>query len=240
VRFHLGPTAGGFGGGHGGMGMMGGGYGMGGFSPPGLQNGTGTKPTSVATFARTMQTAPGQGAQSRHGYAKELLEKQVPAGKSKDSAYLRTLQETRDRWYTYNQANAAFKRGGKQMEVQAGKLGVDLSCESNNLRFQTQIANSAVRRLGGRNALEVGGVWIDEAFDPKMKTVTVKAMSKAYFRILELHPEVRDVYQLGNHLVWVTPSNSALVVDAGNGVEQLSDADINRLFAAPPKKAKQK
>jgi Ca-activated chloride channel homolog len=239
VRFHLGPTAGGFGGGFGtgGHGMMGGGYGGSSFAPPGLYNGPTAQPTPVTAFARTVQTAPGQGAQSRHGYAKEVLEKQLPAGKSKDNAYLRSLQETRDRWYAYNQANAALKKGDKG-QVQTGKLGVDLSCDNNNLRYQSQIANSAVRRCGGRNALEVGGVWIDEEFDPKMKTVTVKAMSKAYFRILELHPEVRDVYQLGNHLVWVTPSNSALVIDAGNGVEQLSDADINRLFVAPPKKKK--
>ena len=97
-----------------------------------------------------------------------------------------------------------------------------------------------LRQVNGRNCLEVGGVWIDEAFTPKTAYVTVKAQSDAYFRILERHEAVKDVYRLGNHLVWVTPSNSALVIDASNGVEQLSDADINRLFVAPPKKAKQK
>ena len=64
-----------------------------------------------------------------------------------------------------------------------------------------------------RNCLEVGGVWIDEGFNAKTQTVVVKAMSDAYFRILELHPEVKEVFRLGNHLVWITPSGTALVID---------------------------
>src|SRR5262249_46894317 len=52
VRFHLGRTAGGFGGpGHG---MMGGGFGGATFAPPGLSNGPTAQPTPVATFARTV------------------------------------------------------------------------------------------------------------------------------------------------------------------------------------------
>ena len=37
------------------------------------------------------------------------------------------------------------------------------------------------------------------------KSVTVKAQSDAYFRILEKHPEMKDVFRLGNHVVWITP-----------------------------------
>src|SRR5262249_57149087 len=119
-------------------------------------------------------------------------------------------------------AGDALKKGRKG-EVEEGRLGVDLSCESNSLRSQSQLSQWAVRSIGSRNALEVGGVWIDEDFDAKMKTVTVKAQSKAYFRILERHPSMRTVFQLGNHVVWVSPSRTALVVDANNGVEQMSD-----------------
>ena len=96
-------------------------------------------------------------------------------------------------------------------------------------------SQSAVRRIQNRNCLDVGGVWIDESFSPKMTTLTVKAMSKAYFRILERQPSVRDVFRLGNHLVWVTPSGTALVIDTSDGREELSDADIDRLFI-PTKK----
>jgi len=42
-----------------------------------------------------------------------------------------------------------------------------------------------------------------------MKVVTIKAMSKAYFNLLDRQAEVKDVLRLGNHLVWVTPSGTA-------------------------------
>jgi Ca-activated chloride channel family protein len=188
----------------------------------------------VATFAAKIQADPGQAAQTRFGYAQMYYDK-LPAGKAKDDAYLRAMQETRDRWNAYNSANSILKRGGKQLEVQAGKLGVDLSCDNNNLRCQSQLSPSAVRRVGAANCLEVGGVWIDERYSAKMKAVTVKAMSAAYFRILERHPGARQAFQLGNHLVWVTPSNTALIIDAANGAERLSDEDIDRLFVTPKK-----
>jgi hypothetical protein len=47
---------------------------------------------------------------------------------------------------------------------------------------------------------------------------------------------MRRVFQLGNYLVWVTPSQDALVLDTSAGAEEMSDADIDRLFVAPKKK----
>ena len=61
-------------------------------------------------------------------------------------------------------------------------------------------------------------------------------MSKAYFRILEKQPSVRQVYLLGTRVVWIAPSGTALVIDTRDGREELPDADIDRLFVAPPKK----
>jgi Ca-activated chloride channel family protein len=65
-----------------------------------------------------------------------------------------------------------------------------------------------------------------------MPNVTVKAMSPAYFRILEKQPKMKEVFRLGNHVVWVTPNGTALVIDLNDGVEKLSDAEIDRLFIA--------
>jgi Ca-activated chloride channel family protein len=89
-----------------------------------------------------------------------------------------------------------------------------------------------VRRVGQRNCLDIGGVWIDEAYAADRKTVVVKAMSSAYFRILERQPQVKDVYALGNHLVWVTPSGTALVIDTTAGREEIPDTEIDALFTA--------
>ena len=66
----------------------------------------------------------------------------------------------------------------------------------------------------------------------RLPMLTVKAMSKAYFRLLELHPKMVEVFRLGNHLVWVAPNGTALVIDANHGTETLRDGAIERLFIA--------
>ena len=101
-----------------------------------------------------------------------------------------------------------------------------------NLRNQSRLDPTALKNVYGRNCMEIGGVWIDEGFDAKMPTLTVKAQSDAYFKLLRLHPKIKDVLTLGNHLVWVTPNGTALIIDAGAGKETLSDADIDALFVA--------
>jgi Ca-activated chloride channel family protein len=236
VKFNLGVTTGG-----------------GGLAPA-LDNGAGKKATTVTSFLQGMGTNFGNGysagfggggfgtagyggiGAARGGYNYYQFQT-LPSGQSMTDADLRRAQETRDRWASQNSAYSNFKAGMNKV-TQEGKLGVDLSCEANNLRLQDRRSQSAVRRVGDRNCLEVGGVWIDERFDTKMKTVAVKAQSAAYFRILERHAAAKQAFQLGNHVVWVTPSNVALVIDTTEGAEKMSDADIDRLFvpATPPKK----
>jgi Ca-activated chloride channel family protein len=153
-----------------------------------------------------------------------------PAGDAEKKA----AKETQDRLELFEKAKFYFDKRDKD-GAQTGKFGVDFAVNNNNLRSQSQLTNSAVRKANYRNCLEVGGIWIDDGFDPKMKTVAVKAMSKAYFRILELQPKMKEVFALGNHLVWVTPSGTALVIDTTDGVQTMEDADIERLFASSKK-----
>ena len=80
--------------------------------------------------------------------------------------------------------------------------------------------------------VEINGVWLDEAYEARMAVVTVKAQSNAYFRILQKRPEVKDVFRLGNHLVWLTPSGTALVIDTTEGKEDMADKEIDKLFAS--------
>jgi Ca-activated chloride channel family protein len=185
---------------------------------------------------------PGEGKDAlgafRGRFEDERMAKRSPSSSSAkgggEGGAAKAAGKARDRKKTLEEARELLRR--RELEgVQSGKLGVELSEQTSGLRRQNRVTQSAVRRVQDHNLLEVGGVWIDEAYDAKMKVVTVKAMSKAYFRILERHPEVRHVFRLGNHLVWVTPSNTALVIDTGDGVEQLADADIDRLFTVSKK-----
>jgi Ca-activated chloride channel family protein len=126
----------------------------------------------------------------------------------------------------------AALQSGRPADVQTGALGVTFAQQLDALRTQSQVSQTAARQVAGRTCRQAGGAWIDEGFDPKMPVVAVKALGKAYFRILELRPEMKDVFQLGGRVVWVTPSGAALVIDPTNGKEELSDAEIGKLFAA--------
>jgi len=144
---------------------------------------------------------------------------------------LKALEQAKEKKRAYDDVRKALA-GNDREGFQTGRLGVDLAVHSANLRSQSRLEQTAQRQVYGRTCLDFGGVWIDDQFDAKMPIVTVKAMSDAYFRMLELHPKVKDVYRLGNYLVWVTPSGTALAIDANGGREKLTDAEIKKLFAA--------
>ena len=131
----------------------------------------------------------------------------------------------------YDEAAKRWKEGDR-VGNQVGTQGVDLALNATNLRNQSRLSQTAYRAANGRNCVEVGGVWIDDKFDAKMTTVLVKSQSEAYFRILAKQPAMKDVYRLGNHVVWVAPSKAALVIDQAEGKETLTDEEIDKLFAA--------
>src|SRR5262249_44960246 len=157
------------------------------------------------------------------------LSKLAGEAKKDEGGWAYNLRLARDRFNAYRDAEKEL-RTGRLDNVQNGKLAVDLSCDAAYLRTQSQVSATAQRWLGRRTCLEVGGVGIDEASEGDMKTVTVKAMSPAYFRILERHPEAKKVFSVGNHLVWVTPSRTALIVDMSSGAESMADTAIDALF----------
>jgi len=120
----------------------------------------------------------------------------------------------------------------KDASAQSGKEGVDLSLLLSDLRNQDRVSQATVRQAAGRKLLNLHGVWTDEGAHEKLPVVKIKAQSEAYFDMLKRHPEMREVFQLGNRIVWVTPSGAVLVIDEAAGAEQLSDADIDQLFRA--------
>lgn len=233
------PVAGHQRGGDMGRGIAGGGFafGAGGAIPQGLapqQSGEATK--KVADFARENQRREGELAEKRNRYEDDRFARlppgggRGPEGKPQDGVG-KALSEAKDQKEAFDQAREALRQRNVLL-LRSDKLGVDLACQMASLKTQCRLQQSALRSVGGRNCLELGGVWIDEGFTDKLPVLTIKAMSDAYFRILERHAIVKDVFQLGNHLVWVTPSGTALVIDTSDGKEKLSDEDIDKLFLA--------
>jgi Ca-activated chloride channel family protein len=212
-----------------GRGGFGGGYGA--AAPTGLQAGGGAQ-MKVNDFAKGVAT-DGKMSEQRRQLEVERLRKAAVGGPGGAPA-AQTARDAQDQLQNLDDTKRAFDKKDLGI-VQSGKLAVDLSTYNYALRNGTQVCQTAVRRANARNCLEVGGVWVDDAYTPKMECVTVKAMSEAYFRILEKQPKMREVFSLGNHVVWVTPSGKALVVDTTDGVATLEDAAIDRLFVAAKK-----
>jgi Ca-activated chloride channel family protein len=217
------------GGGFGGMGQSSG-------LPPGIApTGPSGKPGSVEGFAKSQAGADGKALAGNRGAnaEREVKEALDRLKTEKDADKRAKLTEEVLRYEmskkVWDESNARFK--GDKGGYQTGRLGVDLAQASNNLRNQSQLCLTANRVVQGRNCLEIGGVWIDDAYKADTKSLTVKAQSDAYFKILEQHPEMKDVFRLGNYVVWISPSGTALVVDQNDGKEKLEDAEIASLFA---------
>ena len=210
--------------------------------PPGLAPVPGSpadaKPLAVGDFAKKLagepKSDPGQGlGAGRGGVQDRVLNEQLEkmTAEQRKSAYADALNRAKGEAKAYDDANRNYK-GNQLAENQTGKLGVDLAQASNNLRSQERMTPTANKQLLSRNCVEFGGVWVDDRFDAKTTTLTVKAQSAAYFRILEKQPSMKEVFRIGNHLVWIAPSGTALIVDTSDGVEKLEDAEIDALFAA--------
>lgn len=228
------PPGAGIGGG--GFGRFGAGGPPAGFGPGGAAE----KPMSAELFARSQAPKAGEGADKlaanrgadadrRVADAEKAL-RDAPADALGASVLRAEVGRLREQKKTLDEANRAFK--GRKDGFQSGKLGVDLAQNTDGLRNQERLNLTANRRANGRQVLEVGGVWIDDAFTAETPAVAVKAQSPAYFRILERQPAMKDVYRLGNYVVWVAPNGSALVIDPADGKEELADADIDALFVA--------
>jgi Ca-activated chloride channel family protein len=221
---------------NGGLGA-GGGFGGGGpgQAPPALMRramgGASAAPQSVAGFAREMRKDESKAAGLSRGELEQERLREAVRGLGDNEADKKALFLAITQKEAYDRAHDALKRKDLA-SVQTEKLGVELSVQMNNLRNQSKLSNTALRQVAGRNCLEFGGVWIDEAFNSKMPTLAVQAQSNAYFRLLEKRPEIKEVLQLGNYLVWVAPSGTALVIDANDGKKELSDAEIDKLFEA--------
>jgi Ca-activated chloride channel family protein len=217
----------------------GGGFGNG----QGQGEGKGQPQEKLEDFAKKIQSDLGDLAKGRDEFQTRALDRLTraddnesesrPAADSKIAAYeLAARMQLADakRFKTaLEKAKYNYQRGQLRSN-QTGKLGVDLAQSTDGLKRQSQVQATAIRKVANRRCMEIGGVWIDEAFTAKTPTVSIKAQSDAYFRILEQQPRMKEVFQLGNHVVWITPNGTALVIDTTDGKEELNDTEIDVLF----------
>ena len=206
-----------------------------GFSYRGGAGGVEAKQQSVKDFADLAQKSRGDLAKNRGLYQDWSL-KNLPAT---EAAVPESARPELTRRYaaaqrlksSLDQAHANFA-GGQLFANQVDALGIDLATCTNGLKCQNRLEPTAVRRVASRNCMELGGVWVDEGYTSKIKTVSVKSQSDAYFEILATHPEMKEVFKLGNYLVWITPSGTGLIIDENEGREMLNESEIAAMFAS--------
>lgn len=81
-----------------------------------------------------------------------------------------------------------------------------------------------VRRLGNLTLVLRDSVWIDVRFKKEGPVLRVKAFSDAYFKLIELLPELREVFSFSDRLI---VSGRAMAIElTPDGKEQLSDRDL--------------
>lgn len=191
-----------------------------------LPSSGGDENRKVLEFARENQSRPGQLAEGRATAAEKAFEFAGIAG----APGAEQLKKAMDAKGDLDRAKDALRRRD-QNAVQGGKMGVDLSVQNQNFRDQITVSETAIKQISGRSMIEVGGVWIDEGFQKSMPTMVIQAQSDAYFRLLEKQPQLRKLFGLGNYLIWVTPGNTALVIDTQEGKNTISDKEIEQMFA---------
>ncbi len=212
---------------------------QGGFTTPAAlaqrNKGEGQGQMSLEEFARRAHDSDDAFADQRGRFTTSEFDRQLaraePSGDSPANEARERLEKAKELKSALDQAQANY-RDGKLHANQVRKLGVDLAVSTGALKNQTQLQATATRRVNNRSLLEYGGVWIDEGFNAKTPTLAVKAQSDAYFKLLALHPEMKAVFALGNHVIWITPGGTALIIDTTAGKEQLADAEIDKLLAA--------
>jgi len=90
----------------------------------------------------------------------------------------------------------------------------------------------AVRKVGERTFEYWSGFWVDRAYTAEMDTVEVEYLSDAYFKILAVAPELKDVFALGERVV-VVLDGKALVIQA-EGTSEMTDEEVTALLGEDP------
>ena len=88
-------------------------------------------------------------------------------------------------------------------------------------------AGGEMRRSGNKLFAMRDGTWTDTGLKDSMARVKVRPYSAAYFRILELLPELREPFALGERVIVAGRSIAIEITPAG--AELLSDSDLRSL-----------
>lgn len=113
----------------------------------------------------------------------------------------------------------------------SGKAAVQLSSKLARMKSATRTDGSgvgSVRMAGRRVFYQVGDTWVDSKFSRTGTVIRVRYASDAYFKLLDIRPDLKPCLLLGEKVIIVLRSGLSLRV-GDTGEETLSEADLARL-----------
>jgi Ca-activated chloride channel family protein len=120
------------------------------------------------------------------------------------------------------------------MSEAEGKGAVEIAQEMRKLKEteggRAAWGRGAVTSVGGRQFISYLGAWVDQRFEGTEKLTKILWGSEAYFKLLREHPELKDIFSLGQSLVVVTAKGQAVAIDPAQGEKDLTDEQLKELF----------
>ena len=86
------------------------------------------------------------------------------------------------------------------------------------------------RRIGSRTFTMSGGKWIDQRKGDSLRVVKIKPFSEAYFKLVDLIPELKEIFALGDKVI---VSGRDVRIEIGDGgLNTMSDVELKRIQSA--------
>ncbi|MBI4500250.1 MAG: VWA domain-containing protein [Gemmatimonadetes bacterium] len=88
-------------------------------------------------------------------------------------------------------------------------------------------SDAGSRRVAGRLFVQRNNIWVEALASDSLRLVTVEPFSQAYFRLLEVLPELKPYVQAFEHVV-IAGRNARIEIAAG-GVQRLGAGEMDRI-----------
>ena len=156
----------------------------------------------------------------RGGRAGEPMTGQKAVQESKEVAKMRSTDKVE---------NANLRRIGTESIGVLPVKSVDelLALQQGFTASPTKTPQERVAWVAGKNFFWQNGIWKESDYDSLKEKITIKAYSPAYFKLLQLKPEVGKYLSLGDRVIF--EAGKLTIEIAGEGLEELQPSVIEKL-----------
>ena len=107
------------------------------------------------------------------------------------------------------------------LRAESGEGGIAASRAVSDLKEKKvleDVPGAFFRRVDGRTFVFTDGTWVDQSYEDGFDVLEIRAMSDAYFLLIEMRPDLASALTLGEKILVVTGNRKAVrVSDQGEG-----------------------